>query len=124
MKAILATDCLNTYADLDKPFTIVCGASDYQLGSCILQDGKPIAYWSKSLTAAQKNYTTTEKELLAIVLTLKEYRSMLLGGVLNIYTDHKNLTFRTLSIQRVLRLRLYMENSTIHYTISKEKRMY
>jgi transposase InsO family protein len=117
MKAILATDCLNSYADLDKPFTIVCDASDYQLGSCIMQDGKPIAYWSKSLTAAQKNYTTTEKELLAIVLTLKEYRSMLLGGTLNIYTDHKNLTFRTLSIQRVLRWRLYMEefNYTLHY---------
>jgi hypothetical protein len=90
MKAVLASDCLHTYADLDKPFTIVCDASDYQLGSCIMQDGKPIAYWSKSLTAAQNNYVTTEKELLAIVLTLKEYRSMLLGGTLNIYTDHLN----------------------------------
>ena len=93
---------MNRYTDIDKPFTIVCDALNYQLGSCILQDGMPIAYWSKTLTDTQKNYTTTEKELLAIVLTLKEYKTMLLGGNLKIYTDHKNLIFRTLSVERVL----------------------
>ena len=103
IKAVLASDCsMNRYTDLDKLFTIVCDASDYQLGSCILQDGYPIAYWSKTLSPAQKHYTTTEKELLVIVLTLKEDRVMLLGGDLKIYTDHKNLTFRTLSLERVL----------------------
>ena len=93
IKAVLASDCMYRYADLEKPFTIVCNASDYQLGSCILQDGYLITYWSKTLSLAQKHYTTTEKELLAIVLTLKEYRVMLLGGDLKIYTDHKNLIF-------------------------------
>jgi transposase InsO family protein len=115
IKAVLASDCMNRYADLTKPFTIVCDASDYQLGSCILQDGYPIAYWSKTLSPAQKHYTTTEKELLAIVLTLKEYRVMLLGGDLKIYTDHKNLIFRTLSLERVLRWRMYMEQ--FYYTL-------
>ena len=95
MKAVLATYCLNIYTDLDKHFRIVCNASNYQLGSCILQDRRPVAYWSKSLSPVQKNYITTEKELLAIVLTLQEYRRMLLGGKLVLYTDHKNLTFRT-----------------------------
>ena len=61
IKAVLASDCMNWYVNLDKPFTIVCDTSNYQLGSCIMQDGMPIAYWSKTLSAAQQNYTTTEK---------------------------------------------------------------
>ena len=101
VKAVLTSDCMNLYSDLQKPFMIICDASDY------LQDGYPIAYWSKTLSPAQKHYTTTEKELLAIVLTLKEYRLMLLGGDLKIYTDHKNLIFRTLFLERVLQWRMY-----------------
>ena len=46
MKAILASNCLNTYPDLNKPFDIVSNTSDYQLGACILQEGRPIAYYS------------------------------------------------------------------------------
>ena len=49
------------------------------MGSVISQQGKPIAFWSRKLNDAQKNYTTMEKELLAIVETLKEYRTILLG---------------------------------------------
>ena len=54
-------------------------------------------------------YSTTEKELLAIVLYLKEYRKILYGGVINIFTDHKNLTFKTLFIQLILRWRIFLD---------------
>ena len=77
-------------------------ASDYQLGAAIIQDKRPIAYWSRSLQSNQLKYTTTEKELLAIILCLKEYEQILYGAKIEIYTDHKNLTFKTLSIKQIL----------------------
>ena len=68
-----------------------------------------IAYYSKKLNSAQINYTTTKKDLLAAVITFKEYSKMLSGAVFLLYTDHKNLTFRTFSIRQVLRWRLYLD---------------
>ena len=61
MKAILARDCLNGYPDYNLPFHIYTDASNYQLGAAIIQNGCPIAYFSRKLTGAQQAYTTAEK---------------------------------------------------------------
>ena len=77
LKSVMAANYLNAYPDYNKPFEIYTNTSNYQLGAAIIQDKTPIAYWSRSLQPTQMKYTTTEKELLAIILCLKAYEQIL-----------------------------------------------
>ena len=110
MKSILCRDCMVRYPDHNIPFEIYTDASDYQLGAVIMQNGRPVAYYSRKLNPAQRNYSTMDKELLSIYETLKQYQSMLLGAVLTIHTDHKNLVSAPSTNQRVLRQLSYIED--------------
>jgi len=108
---MVCTETMLNYPDWSKPFNIHTNASDYQLGAVISQDGKPIAFYSRKLNKAQRNYTTTEKELLSIVETVKEFRNVLFGCPIRVFSDHKNLVHTTtiLQSQRVMRWRLILE---------------
>ena len=64
----------------------------------ITQGNKPIAFFSRKLTEMQQRYSVTEIELLAIVETLKEFKGMLWGQRLKVYTDHKNLIQEALGL--------------------------
>ena len=117
MKQILSKETLLAYPNFNKPFEIHTDASHSQLGAVISQDGKPIAFYSRKLAPAQTRYTTSERELLAIVEVLKEFRTILLGQQIVVYTDHKNLTFKKFNTERVMRWRLILEefSPTLEY---------
>ncbi len=109
LKRVISKEVLLSYPDFNKPFDIHTDASDLQLGAVISQNNKPIAFYSRKLNSTQKNYTVGEKELLSIVEVLKEFRTILLGHEINIYTDHKNLIYKDHNNYRVIRWRLLLE---------------
>jgi hypothetical protein len=109
IKRIMSRNTQLFYPDFNKPFEIHTDASKYQMGAVLHQEGKPIAFYSKKLNSAQMKYTVTEKELLAIVATLKEFENILLGHEVIVYTDHKNLTYKDFNSERVIRQRMALE---------------
>ena len=72
------------------PFEVMCDASDLAVGAVLGQraKGKPyvVYYASKTLNEARRNYTTTEKELLAVVYALDKFRAYLIGAYIIIFT--------------------------------------
>jgi hypothetical protein len=113
MKCILLRETLLAYPDFNKPFIIHTDASHIQLGAVISQDNKPIAFYSRKLNPTQTQYTVTERELLSIVETLKEFRNILLGQRIKIYTDHKNLTYVNFNVERVMKWHLIIEKYSL-----------
>jgi hypothetical protein len=73
MHLLMAANALAAYLDHNKRFDIYTDASDFQLGTCIIQEGRPVAYFLQKLTKSQQNCTTMEKEMLSILATLKEF---------------------------------------------------
>ncbi len=82
-----------------------------QLGAVITQDNRPIAFFSRKLCKTQQKYSVTKIELLAIVETLKEFKGIMWGQNIKVYTDHKNLARDALGLtsDRVHHWRLLLE---------------
>lgn len=78
MKALSEAPVLKFY-DPSKNVVLSVDASSENLGGCILQDGQPIAYASRSLNKAEKNYAQIEKELLAVVFGCTKFHQFLYG---------------------------------------------
>jgi hypothetical protein len=94
---LITTAPVVKYPDFDQPFLLYTDASINGLGAVLAQkDGKlepVIAYASRTLTAAEKNYGITELECLAIMWAVKYFRQYIYGSKLTIITDHSALTW-------------------------------
>nr|GEX78937.1 reverse transcriptase domain-containing protein [Tanacetum cinerariifolium] len=81
----------------DLPFELMCDASDFTMGAVLGQryekNFRPIHYASKTLTEAESNYTTTEKEMLAVVYAFEKFRSYLIINKCTVHTDHSTLKY-------------------------------
>jgi hypothetical protein len=91
VKATIAKDVVLAYPDYIKVFEIYTDASSKQLGAVITQDNRPIVFFSQKLSSTQRKYSVTKIELLAIVKTLKEFKGMLWGQQIKVFTNHANL---------------------------------
>ena len=98
----LTTSPVLLLPDYNRPFTLITDASDYVTGAILEQDdafgwSHPVAYYSKSLQLAERNYKIHDKELLAIVQALKHFCHYLQGNVHQtwIFSDHTNLKYFT-----------------------------
>lgn len=97
LKEKLCKEPILQYPSFSEPFNLTTDASNYAIGSVLSQgppsEDLPIAYASRTLNKSEINYSTTEKELLAIVWSVKHFRPYLYGRKFKIYTDHKPLVW-------------------------------
>nr|XP_027067751.1 uncharacterized protein LOC113693402 [Coffea arabica] len=97
LKELLTSPPIIQPPDWSLPFEIICDASDHAVGAVLGQRvGKAahvIYYASRALNGAQLNYSTTEKELLAVIFALEKFRSYLLGAKVIVFSDHTALRY-------------------------------
>jgi hypothetical protein len=89
------TDGALVLPDFEQPFRVETDASKWCMGAILSQrvngQYRPVAYWSKTMNSAQRNYSASERELLALVEALKHFRQYLLGRRFVAVTDHQAL---------------------------------
>ncbi|GJP78818.1 hypothetical protein CLOP_g9086 [Closterium sp. NIES-67] len=127
LKLFLTTPPVLRIADPHRPFELITDASDLAVGTVLLQDFgeglQPIAYESRKLNPAERNYPVHDKELLAIVHAFKVWRCYLTGADVTVRTDHKSLQFIRAQLTlnpRQIRLLDYLE-SNFHYRVTYKR---
>ncbi|XP_067629120.1 uncharacterized protein [Eurosta solidaginis] len=96
LKEKLTSAPILLHPNYNKPFILQCDASQVGVGACLMQEDdngqeRPIAYMSQKLNKAQRNYSVTELECLAVVLAIKRFRMYIEGMEFKVVTDHASL---------------------------------
>lgn len=124
LKDALCSAPVLRYPNFNDTFTLTTDASNVGLGAILSQQGHPVCYISRTLNEPELNFTTTEKETLAIVWSVKRLRQYLLGRQFIIQTDHQALTW-LFNVKdpssRLMRWRFQMEAYTYKIVYKKGK---
>ena len=126
LKQVLTNSPVLQYFNPDKSITIQTDASQNRIDSCLLQEGHPVIYASRSLTSAEQNYAQIEQEQLAITFACKQFHQFVYRNDIDFQSDHKPLeaivtkplSQTPLRIQRLL-IRLQKYNLTVHLVPGK-----
>ena len=97
LKVALTNAPVLAFPDYESPFILYTDASAQGLGAALMQEdarGKnfAITYASRTLNSAEKNYSVTHQETLAVIWALKKFRDVILGYPITVYTDHTAVT--------------------------------
>ena len=123
LKNTLPSEPLLKYIDSKIPVVLTVDASQKGHGAAILQEGRPVAFASRSLSETEKSYAQIEKETLAVVFGCEKFQHYLYGRKFTVESDHKPLEFifkKPLNkapprIQRfMLRLQKYDDFQVVH----------
>ena len=120
LKECLLSPPILVYPNFEKKFKLTTDASNIGLGVILSQEDdegvdRVIAYASKKLTRAEKNYSTTELELLAIIFAIDKFRPYIYGRTFDLVTDHKpliHLNTSTSKSERLTRWKLALAEHT------------
>lgn len=97
LKDVMCSELVLILLQLDKPFIVTFDATDHGYGAVLEQllddQLRIVAYYSKCYTAAQRNYSTSEKELLSIVMAVENWKCYLYGKKFIVYSDHQPLAW-------------------------------
>jgi len=91
LKCMITQATVLAFYNPTKDLVIENDACEYGLGSVLLQNGKPIAYASRSLSDAETRYAQIECEMLAVVFGLEKFHHYVYGRHVKVITDHKPL---------------------------------
>ena len=90
MKKLVTCHQVLKYYDLEEQVTIQCDASEVGLGATLLQNGQPVVFASRALSATEQRYAKIEKECLAIVFACARFDQYIFGrDLVSVHTDHK-----------------------------------
>ena len=90
---VLALPDMQAAMNGTKPFTVMCDASKVGAGAVLLQENRPVAYFSKQFTSTEVKFGAGDREMCAIIFALREWRCYLEGTKFVLKTDHEPLTY-------------------------------